>query len=351
MKTTVALIFGGKSTEHEVSLMSTINVLKNLDKDKFEAYLIYINKNGAWFHISETEFITQKIVTNESKKLSLILDENKFKFKDSKSTTEIDVAFPVLHGPNGEDGSVQGFLEVSNIAFVGPGILGSSTAMDKDIAKILFKNAGIEIAKYLCFRESDSIDLKNVFKELGSTVVIKPVNAGSSVGISKAENISSLEKAIKLAFEFDKKIIIEEYIDGRELEIAVIGNNEITASPVGEIVTEFYDYHEKYSSESRTRLDAPAKNLNKKIIKKLQETAIKAFKALECEGMSRVDFFLTNDKIIINEINTIPGFTNISMYPKLFELNGFTQKELITKLLELAIEINKNKNKLKNNLE
>lgn len=351
----LALIFGGKSTEHEISIRSSKNVYQNIDKTLFSITLIYISKSGSWHLISDEEYLNNELNTTNSNLLSFKLEETKFKlflFDDNTKSFEMDVIFPILHGRNGEDGTIQGLFEISGIPYVGPDVLGSAIAMDKDIAKRLLISAGLEVVDYFCFLKWNKSMIKydEVEEKIGYPVVVKPANAGSSVGISKATNKEELIKAIDFAFQFDTKILLEKYIKGREIEVAVIGNEEPMASIPGEIVSEFYDYNEKYSSESKTRLDAPAQNLSENDIKKLQEMAIRAFNALDCEGMSRVDFFMTDDKFYINEINTIPGFTNISMYPKLFELSGIGQKELVNKLIDAAISRFERNLKLKNSI-
>ena len=236
---------------------------------------------------------------------------------------------------------MQGLLKFLNIPFVGASVLGSSIAMDKEVAKRLLKEAGISSAKFLSFNYSqkDKIYFNNIKEELGSPIFVKPSNTGSSVGITKAKNEDEFKNAVKEAFEYDKKIIIEEAIDGREIECSVVGNNDLVASLPGEVIPndKFYSYRAKYVDVNSAKLIAPAE-LSKEWIKKIQDLSIKAFQALCCEGMGRVDGFLTDDNYYINEINTIPGFTNISMYPKLWEKSGLLNQELITKLIELALE-------------
>lgn len=341
MKKTVCILFGGKSTEHEISLISARNVYKNIDREKYDPIPIYISRKGGWFAVNEADFLSGTPATQAWQSLTLELNDTikGFRVAASQAIIQPDVVFPVLHGPNGEDGSVQGLLKVAGIAFVGPGVLGSSVAMDKEIAKKVFEKNDIPVARYHVVRkwEYDQTTNLAILQKLGNPVVVKPANAGSSVGISKAHNVEELDKSIQLAFRFDTKIIIEEYIEGREIECAVLGNEHPLASVPGEIITDFYDYEAKYLSVNKATLKAPAE-LDKDVVIKVQELAIRAFKALECEGMSRVDFFLTKDHLLLNEINTIPGFTDISMYPKLFELSGIDNTTLISRLLELAME-------------
>ncbi|MBL6963370.1 MAG: D-alanine--D-alanine ligase [Bacteroidetes bacterium] len=347
MKKLVGIIYGGKSTEHEISIMSATNVFKNINKDLFDIFLVYISKGGGWYLSSEKELLKSSIHFDDLKLLSLKLKEGIFQFYRGDDAIKPDVIFPVLHGPNGEDGSVQGLFEVAGIPYVGSGIAGSAIAMDKEIAKRLLIEAGIPVANYYSLQKwQDEFDLRPIIDRLGFPMVVKPCSAGSSVGISKANTDEELIDAIELAFEFDQKILLEEYIEGREIEVAVLGNHNPSSSPPGEIISAFYDYKEKYSKESKTQLDAPA-TLDPHLAEKAKELAIDAFLALSCQGMSRVDFFLTKEGFILNEINTIPGFTNISMYPKLFEIAGISQTDLISQLIQFAIERGEEKSRLK----
>lgn len=343
----IGIIFGGKSTEHEISVISASNVYKNLDKNLYQAVLIFIDKNGFWYESDEDSLLSGKIVPDENKKLILRLDGKGFSYLNNPGNLlNLYAVFPVLHGTNGEDGSVQGMFETAGIPYVGPGIAGSAIAMDKEISKKLFKQAGLDVADFVCIYKHEKFNLKEIIDYLKLPVVVKPSRAGSSVGISKVTDENGLEIAINKAFEFDDKILVEEYIKGREIEVAVLGNEQLQASLAGEIISEFYDYQEKYSAESKTKLVAPAE-LDDNLLSKLKDQAIRAFKALNCEGMSRVDFFLTPDRLIVNEINTIPGFTNISMYPRLFEITGISQPKLITTLIELAVSRYRSKSNLK----
>jgi len=347
MKKTIAILFGGKSAEHEISILSARNVVKNLDSNLYSPLLIFIDTAGGWYQSNEDELINGNFTTSplhlklESEKFAIVNSANEYIYPDA--------VFPVLHGPNGEDGSMQGLIEVAGLPYVGPGISGSTICMDKEIAKRLLLQAGIDVAKYVMLFKYKTFSTEHLINQIGLPLVVKPSRAGSSVGISKVTMESELNKAIQLAFQFDYKILIEEYIKGREIEVAVLGNENPVASIPGEIVTEFYDYHEKYSNKSNTKLEAPAKLSENEIIN-LQELAVKTFKALECEGMSRVDFFVTPNKILVNEVNTIPGFTNISMYPKLVELSGIKQQDLISRLIELAIKKQDRKNNLKSSI-
>jgi D-alanine-D-alanine ligase len=314
-KLKIGVLFGGKSAEHEVSLKSACNVIAALGKTKYKIIPIKINKTG-------------------------IFNLNMIK--------NLDVVFPVLHGPYGEDGSMQGFLKLSGKPFVGPSVLGSAVGMDKDVMKRLLRDSGIPIGKFVVFRNGEKISFSKIIKTLGLPVFVKPANLGSSVGIHKVKNKKEFDSAIKDAFQYDSKIIIEENINGREIECSVLGNENPQASIPGEIIAnqEFYSYDAKYLND-KSIAEIPAKldiNTNKKI----QDMAVKTFKVLECEGLSRVDFFLKkNGEILVNEINTLPGFTSISMYPKLWEASGLSLSKLLDKLIEFAVERFKREQKLK----
>ncbi|HEU0085952.1 MAG TPA: D-alanine--D-alanine ligase family protein [Candidatus Paceibacterota bacterium] len=305
-KLKIGVLFGGKSAEHEVSLASAKNIIRALDRKKYEIVSVKIPKNG------------------------------KFEIEKLK---KFDVVFPVMHGPYGEDGSIQGLLKILDVPFVGASVLGSAVGMDKDIMKRLLREAGIPIGKFLVYRAIDEIKYSEISKKLGFPVYVKPANMGSSIGIAKIKNEKELKKAVLSAFQYDLKIIIEEEIKGREIECSVLGNDEPIASLPGEIVPDedFYSYKAKYVT-NKTKLVIPA-ILPNTTIEKVQTTAVKIFQTLNCEGMGRVDMFLTKSgKIYVNEINTIPGFTDISMYPKLWEASGISQSELLDTLIVLAIE-------------
>ncbi len=340
----IGVIFGGMSTENEVSIKSAKSVLKNLDKGLYEIYPIYIDKEGKWWKCSYNEKNGQ-IKNNEK-------IENVFKY-----LKEIDVAFPVLHGLYGEDGTIQGLFELLKIPYVGCHVLASSVGMDKAYTKIIFERAGLKQAKYKYIKtykekyiyinedfEEEIMNIEEIArkieKEIKFPMFIKPSNSGSSVGINKANNNEELKKYIKEASKFDEKILVEEGINGKEVECAVLGNKDVIASCIGEIKSadEFYSYDAKYNNqESKTNIPA---DISKEISDKIKKQAVKAFKAIDGRGLSRVDFFVEKDtnEIYINEINTLPGFTNISMYPKLFEKSGINYKELLNRLIELATD-------------
>jgi len=363
----VAILFGGRSAEHEISLLSARNVYEALDKNKYDVSLIGIDKEGRWCIRDEAVFLL-KSETKSLPALSQAADvvtlvperdgTHLVELKQGNNTQElisgkIDVVFPVLHGTNGEDGTVQGLLKLANIPYVGPDVLGSSVGMDKDVMKRLLRDAGVPIANFITAyaHKRESLSYHEACKILGSTVFIKPANLGSSVGISRATNEKEFNEAIELAFEFDRKILIEEAIVGRELECAVLGNEDPKASVVGEVLVlgghSFYSYDAKYLDKDSSTTKIPA-DLNEPVAFKCRQTAIKAFEVLCCEGMARVDMFLRGEsEVLINEINTIPGFTNISMYPKMWQATGISYPELIDQLLNLAIKRHQRDSKIK----
>jgi len=345
-KITVGIIFGGKSAEHEVSLQSAKNVYDAIDRSRFEPVLIGIDKNGVW---RSTGGSLSLLNTEDPRRISLnpkgepvtLAPAGGGRLSAQADGLKLDVIFPILHGPLGEDGTVQGLLKLAGVPFVGSGVLGSAVSMDKDVMKRLFRDAGLPIGKFLTFKSHDKIpSFAEITAALGGPFFVKPANMGSSVGISKVKSEAEYENAVKEAFKYDVKIIIEEFIPGREIECAVLGNENPAASIPGEIIPthEFYSYDAKYIDENGARLEIPAK-IDDGCKRRVQELAVKAFQTLCCEGLSRVDFFLKeNGEILINEINTMPGFTKISMYPKLWEAGGIGYTELISRLIELALE-------------
>jgi D-alanine-D-alanine ligase len=350
-KIRVGILFGGRSAEHEVSLQSAKNIVDAIDKDKYEVVLIGIDKAGAW-HLDEgSRFLLGATgpelpaLPTSGESLAMVPGkqaEQLVLLSGQQSAGALDVVFPVLHGPFGEDGTVQGLLKLANIPFVGAGVLGSAVGMDKDVMKRLLRDAGIPIARFITLNKysAKKVAFDDARDQLGLPLFIKPANLGSSVGIHKVRNAEEFERAVEDAFQFDHKVLIEECIDGREIECSVLGNEQPIASVLGEILPrdEFYSYEAKYLDESGATLEIPAK-LPQEISERIRQTAIKTFSVLCCEGMARVDFFLRNgDEIIVNEINTIPGFTRISMYPKLWEASGLPYSELIDKLIALAME-------------
>jgi D-alanine-D-alanine ligase len=350
-KITVGILFGGKSAEHEVSLQSAKNVYDAIDKNRFEPVLIGIDKSGKWHSTGDSLSLLN---TSDPRRISLcqtgeevaLVPESTGLLTGNAPASDglqrkLDVIFPILHGPFGEDGTVQGLLKLANIPFVGSGVLGSAIGMDKDVMKRLCRDAGIPIGKYAAVRRHETVpSFSEIEAALGSPVFIKPANMGSSVGIRKARNEAEYAAAIKEAFQYDAKIIIEEFIPGREIECAVLGNENPKASIPGEVIPthEFYSYDAKYLDENGAALEIPAK-LDPAAQKSIQELSVKVFQILCCDGLSRVDFFMReNGEVIFNEINTMPGFTKISMYPKLWEACGIGYTELISRLIELAID-------------
>lgn len=347
-KIKLGIICGGMSTEHEVSIVSAQSILKNINNSRYRVFPIYIEKDGKWYEFEKESFSVGRKI-NKINEIDNVISYLK----------NLDVVFPVLHGLYGEDGTIQGLLELLKIPYVGCKVLASSLGMDKVYTKIIFEKAGLEQAKYeyiKVYKNKDGIKyiyidknlneeilelnqvLKLIVNNLKYPMFIKPSNSGSSVGINKANNKEELEKYIKYASNFDNKVLIEEAIDGRELECAVIGNENVIASCVGEIkpADEFYSYEAKYKNE-KSEIQIPA-NIDSKTSEKIRNYAVKAFKAIDGRILARVDFFLENNtnKVYINEINTLPGFTNISMYPKLFEESGIKYKDLIDKLIEFS---------------
>ena len=333
-KIKIGVIFGGMSTENEVSCISGASVIKHLNKEKYNVFPIYIDKIGNWYKVKLEDI-------EKSEEL-----ENKEHIENiTEYLKQMDVIFPVLHGLYGEDGTIQGLFELLKIPYVGCGVLASSVGMDKVYTKLIFEKANINQAKYIYIDEEFNekiLELEDITKitndKLRFPVFVKPSNSGSSVGINKAHNIEELKNAIVEAGKYDNKILIEEGIVGKEVECAVLGNEDVISSCVGEIKSadEFYSYDAKYNNEnSKTLIPAEISEENSKEIQKL---AIKAFKAISGRGLSRVDFFIEDktEKIYINEINTLPGFTSISMYPKLFEAVGISYEKLLDNLIELA---------------
>jgi len=359
-KTRIGILFGGRSAEHEVSVQSAKNILEAINKEKYEVVLIGINKEGRWrlkktselSLLSEGSNITR--LNGKDEGAVLIPEEkesNLFPLLSERELKKVDVVFPVLHGPYGEDGTIQGLLELANIPYVGAGVLGSAVGMDKDVMKRLLREAGIPVVKFLTFNRSSlkEIDFGRVRDELGLPLFVKPANLGSSIGMNKIKKKEQFQPALKEAFQYDNKILIEECIKGREIECSVLGNDDPVASLPGEILPqyEFYSYQAKYLDDKGAILEIPAR-LSPDIVDKIQELSLRVFKIMCCQGMARIDFFLkNNEKIIINELNTIPGFTRISMYPKLWEASGIPYSELIDRLIQLALERFEEKKKLK----
>ena len=329
----LGIVYGGVSTEHDISVMSAKSVIENLDKEKYEIHEIYINKYGKWYEVID--------------------DEKEEIYNLIWTLKKLDVVFPVLHGLGGEDGTIQGMLEMLQVPYVGCKVLASSVGMDKVYTKIIFEKAGIPEAPYVYIKkkengyiivnenfEEEEFKVESITKKLNYPMFVKPSNSGSSVGVKKATNNEELKMAIENAGQYDNKILIEQGINAREVECAILDGTEVRASTVGEIISaeEFYSFDAKYNiPESKTIITA---DISKEQIEQIQKLAIRAFKAIDGRGLARADFFMEKDtnKIYINEINTMPGFTKISMYPKLFESVGIKYSELLDKLIANAIK-------------
>lgn len=329
----LGIVYGGVSTEHDISVMSAKSVIENLDKEKYEIHEIYINKYGKWYEVID--------------------DEKEEIYNLIWTLKKLDVVFPVLHGLGGEDGTIQGMLEMLQVPYVGCKVLASSVGMDKVYTKIIFEKAGIPEAPYVYIKKKENgyiivnenfkeeeFKVESITKKLNYPMFVKPSNSGSSVGVKKATNNEELKMAIENAGQYDNKILIEQGINAREVECAILDGTEVRASTVGEIISaeEFYSFDAKYNiPESKTIIPA---DISKEQIEQIQKLAIRAFKAIDGRGLARADFFIEKDtnKIYINEINTMPGFTKISMYPKLFEAVGIKYSELLDKLIANAIK-------------
>ena len=349
-KIKLGIIYGGKSTEHEVSIRSASSVFDALRKDKYELELIYITKDGQWLLANDKKEV--KII-DQTKGREILVSPASGLTVDNK-VLEIDAVLHILHGTAGEDGTIQGLLELANIPFAGCSVRSSAVCMDKDMTKRLLQENGIETAAGIMvnYFEQDQVNYKDVETKLGLPMFIKPVNQGSSVGVSKVTNESEFYQALELAFNFDSKVMIEKGIDGREIEVSVLGDEELFVSVPGEIVsnTEFYSYDSKYLDDDGAVLNIPA-NLDDEVQKRIQDIAKKTFRTLDCEGMARVDVFLEQSgKIIVNEVNTLPGFTSISMYPKLLEVSGIPYADLLDQLVTLALKRKERENRLKTDL-
>jgi D-alanine-D-alanine ligase len=360
-KLNVGILCGGKSAEHEVSLQSARNIYEAIDREKFTPIFIGIDKSGKWVYGREGDFILNaddpaKIHLNPVHFEAALLPKSEGRLSVSAGpaaparSIHLDVIFPILHGPFGEDGTVQGLLKLAELPFVGPSVLGSAAGMDKDVMKRLLRDSGVPLGKFLVLRDGEKApSFAEVSSLLGSPVFVKPANMGSSVGVSKVCSEAEYRKALSSAFLFDTKLILEENINGRELECSVLGNEKPTASLPGEVkaAMDFYSYEAKYIDPAGAKLEIPAV-LPEAKIKEIQTLAIRTFQVLECQGLSRVDFFMKEDGVVlVNEINTMPGFTKISMYPKLWAVSGINYTELITRLIELAIARFEKEKKLK----
>ncbi|MCS6805157.1 MAG: D-alanine--D-alanine ligase family protein [Acidobacteriota bacterium] len=358
-KLRVAVVFGGRSGEHEVSLISAASIIQALDPEKYHVIPVAITKEGRWLTAKNAARLSpQQILQQADQTIALLADPTHralLRLDDKMQVIgqqKIDVVFPVLHGTYGEDGTIQGLLEMADIPYVGCGVLASAAGMDKDVMKRLFRAAGLPIVRYLMFtriawEQAQNKLCRQVFKDFKLPVFVKPANLGSSVGVTKVKTRSGLIEAVNRAAQYDRKILVEEAIEAREVEVSVLGNEQPMASVPGEIIpgAEFYDYDDKYKSDA-AQLIIPAK-LSRLQTKTLQQYAIRAFQAIDGSGMARVDFFIekTTGRILVNEINTIPGFTSISMYPKLWAASGIPYCDLVDRLIQLALERHREKSR------
>jgi D-alanine-D-alanine ligase len=347
MKKKISIIFGGRSSEHEVSIRSAINIYKALDKNQFEAILIGISKQGTWYLFSEKNISEVSSLNDLDLKdhtaVSFISYHGKPYILNLQTHEKIsfDCAFPIVHGTNGEDGTLQGLFKMINVPFVGCGVLGSAICMDKEYMKIAMTFANIPNSKFQVLRKNEKNDFFKISKNLGLPFFIKPANAGSSVGVHKIKSEIEFHEKLKDSFQYDHKIIAEEFIQGREIECSVMGiNNSPEAATPGELVVkhEFYSYEAKYLDENGAEIIIPAK-LSEIETEKIRKLAVETYTALSCDGMARVDFFMKSDSsLIVNEVNTLPGFTKISMYPMMWQARGLNYSDLITKLINLAFQ-------------
>lgn len=350
-KINVLVIFGGKSGEHDVSISSAFSILSNIDREKYNILTVGITKSGEWLYfdkdIDNIKNGSWEELSNKNVEINLIKNGNRevgIKFEDG-TIKKIDVIFPVLHGPYGEDGTIQGLFELSEIPYVGCKVLASSVGMDKLICKNLFSQMGLSQVDYtfttkIDFENNKDLEISKIEKKLNYPIFVKPANMGSSVGISKVKNKEELVDGINEALKYDTRIVLEKGIDAREIEVSVLGNNCIEASICGEIkpAKEFYTYEDKYL-DGKSTCEIPA-NIDDLTMEKIRSMAIKAFRGIDGKGLARVDFFIDkkDGEIYINEINTLPGFTDISMYPKMWEYSGIKYKDLISKLIDLAFD-------------
>ena len=357
MKKKIALIFGGRSAEHEVSINSAHNIFKAMDLNLFEPLLVGVSKEGSWYYFSSSEVFTKykalndSNLTNENLVSLITMKEKPYIFSFStQEKTSVDAAFPIIHGTMGEDGTLQGFFKMINLPFVGCGVLASAVGMDKEYMKRIMTEAGIPNSKFIVLHKNQHATYEQIISDLGLPFFIKPANAGSSVGVYKIKSKNDFDNFLPLSFQYDHKILAEEFMKGREIECSVLGlNQKSQASLPGELKVnhEFYSYEAKYLDAQGAEIIIPA-HISQDEISTIQKMAIKTFNALSCDGLARVDFFLkSNGEVSVNEINTLPGFTQISMYPKMWEASGIKYPELITKLIDLAFEKNKLDNQLK----
>ena len=348
----IVLVYGGQSAEHEVSLVSAHSILDAIDLSIYTVTLVRINRDGEWIRIASGKDVDPSKIDLQASGESVFLKPNRklASVERHGDTVDVDVVFPILHGTNGEDGAIQGLLQMYGIPCVGTGILGSSACMDKDVSKRLLRDAGIAVPNFkVIYNRGGNLPSYDFLSHtLGEVLFVKPANTGSSVGISRVASLAEYNAAVELAFKYDDKILIEEAITGREIECAVLGRHPVRVSVCGEIVTthSFYSYQAKYKDESATDLIIPA-SLPERVMSHIQDLASEVCQVLECHGMARVDFFLdTNDRVLVNEVNTIPGFTSVSMYPLLWKHSGVSFSELVDALIQDALAAHERRSQL-----
>ena len=355
MKKNVAIIFGGHSSEHEVSINSARNIFKALDKNQFTPILLGVSKQGTWYQITEKEMENISAIVdgkmNSNQSITMIRANSKVYTYSlhNHNRTEVDCVFPIIHGTNGEDGTLQGYLKILAVPFVGCGVMSSAIAMDKEVMKILMTSAEIPNSRYMVLKSYLPYDYDQIVKQLGLPFFIKPANAGSSVGVHKIKSKEDFALHIKDSFKYDHKVIAEEMIAGREIECSVMGLNQNPKAAVpGELIVkhEFYSYEAKYLDENGAEIVIPAKTTPEQT-ENIRSLAVKTYQALYCDGLTRVDFFMKKDgSLVVNEINTLPGFTKISMYPMMWQAKGLPYTDLITQLIQCAFDKNDFDNKL-----
>ncbi|MHC8346063.1 D-alanine--D-alanine ligase [Pseudomonas sp. RT6P73] len=359
-KLRVGIIFGGRSAEHEVSLQSAKNIVDALDRSRFEPVLIGIDKQGHWHLNDPSNFLLNQenpalIALNQSNRELAVVpgkaSQQLVETSGQELLDHVDVIFPIVHGTLGEDGCLQGLLRMADLPFVGSDVLGSAVCMDKDISKRLLRDAGIAVTPFVTLNRASAArtGFAEVQGKLGLPLFVKPANQGSSVGVSKVNDEAEYMAAVELALGFDEKVLIESAVSGREIECAVLGNEDAIASGCGEIVVRsgFYSYDSKYIDAQAAEVVVPA-NISLDASERIRALAVEAFQVLGCSGLARVDVFLTDSgEVLINEINSLPGFTRISMYPKLWQATGMTYSELVSRLIDLALEKHKARQALK----
>ncbi len=352
----ILVIFGGRSAEHEISIRSARNVIEALDKTIYNPIPVVISRSGAWYLLHSYIIPETMIAVDDNREqadLCMLLrrpNETIISTQNGKSIN-IDAAFPLVHGPMGEDGTLQGMFEMMMLPYVGSGVLSSAIGMDKDFLKLAFSNKKVPVVPSVTIAQGEKIPrFQEICLSLGSDILfVKPAVMGSSVGVSKAKSETEYDQAITQAFKYSFKVLIEKFVPCREIECSVLGNNNPVASCIGEIKSnhEFYSYDAKYLDPNGADIIIPAQNIAQDLTDKIRHLAVEAFVAAECKGMARVDFFISDsNQIFVNELNTLPGFTSISMYPKMWEASGISYKDLMTKLLNLAVEEFKEKQKL-----